>query len=126
MSVVGLGTDIIEISRIEKMSAATKDKLARRVLTPEELVHHANLNFPDRYLAKRWAGKEAASKALGTGIANGVSFQNFQINSLASGQPVLIISGKALVITEELGAKSWHISLSDEATYATAVVILSK
>ncbi len=126
MSVVGLGTDIIEISRIENMSDTTKNKLARRVLTVQELDHHASLTFPDRYLAKRWAGKEAASKALGTGIANGVSFQNFQINSLESGQPVLILSGRALEIAQEIGANNWHISLSDEATYATSVVILSK
>jgi holo-[acyl-carrier protein] synthase len=126
VSVVGLGTDIIEISRIEKMSDSTKIKLARRILTEKELAHHASLNFPDRYLAKRWAGKEAACKALGTGIANGVSFQNFQINSLESGQPVLMLSGRALDIAHEIGAINWHISLSDEATYATSVVILSK
>lgn len=125
MSVVGLGTDIIEISRIEKMSVTAKNKLARRVLTPDELEYHASLKFPDRFLAKRWAGKEAASKALGTGIANGVTFQNFQINSLDSGQPVLILSGRAQEIAQVLGASTWHISLSDEVTYATSVVILS-
>ncbi|NQZ81589.1 MAG: holo-ACP synthase [Colwellia sp.] len=125
MSVVGLGTDIIEISRIEKMSVTAKSKLARRVLTPDELEYHASLKFPDRFLAKRWAGKEAASKALGTGIANGVTFQNFQINSLDSGQPVLILSGRAQEIAQVLGASTWHISLSDEVTYATSVVILS-
>ena len=125
MSVVGLGTDIIEISRIETMSVTAKNKLACRVLTSDELEYHANLKFPDRFLAKRWAGKEAASKALGTGIADGVSFQNFQINSLDSGQPVLILSGRALEIAQALGASTWHISLSDEVTYATSVVILS-
>jgi len=125
VSVVGLGTDIIEISRIEKMSVMAKNKLARRVLTPEELEFHANLKFPDRYLAKRWAGKEAASKALGTGIADGVSFQNFHINSLDSGQPVLMLSGRALEVAQALGANTWQISLSDEVTYATSVVILS-
>ena len=125
MSVVGLGTDIIEISRIEKMSVTAKSKLARRALTPDELEYHASLKFPDRFLAKRWAGKEAASKALGTGIANGVTFQNFQINSLDSGQPVLILSGRAQEIAQVLGASTWHISLSDEVTYATSVVILS-
>ena len=56
MSVVGLGTDIIEISRIEKMSVTAKSKLARRVLTPDELEYHARLKFPDRFLAQRWAG----------------------------------------------------------------------
>jgi len=126
VSIVGIGTDIIEISRIENMSKATKSKLARRVLTLDELERHANLKFPDRYLAKRWAGKEAASKALGTGIANGVSFQDFHINALASGQPVLELSGRALEIAQNMGASQWFISLADEVTYATSVVILSE
>jgi len=126
VSVVGIGTDIIEISRIENMSQAAKIKLARRVLTRDELERHGNLKFPDRYLAKRWAGKEAASKALGTGIANGVSFQDFYINALESGQPILELSGRALEIAQKMGASQWHISLSDEITYATSVVILSK
>ena len=79
MSVVGIGTDIIEISRIENMSIKVRDKLALRVLTPMEHQKYQSLANPSLYLAKRWAGKEAASKALGTGIANGVSFQHFEI-----------------------------------------------
>ncbi|MFT5299012.1 MAG: holo-[acyl-carrier protein] synthase, partial [Colwellia sp.] len=89
MSVVGIGTDIIEISRIAKMAINVREKLAHRVLTPRELKKYNTLKDPSLYLAKRWAGKEAASKALGTGIANGVSFQHFEIISLPSGQPKL-------------------------------------
>ncbi|MFT5294441.1 MAG: holo-[acyl-carrier protein] synthase, partial [Colwellia sp.] len=77
------------------------------------------------YLAKRWAGKEAASKALGTGIANGVSFQHFEIISLPSGQPKLILNSRAEELAIALGAKTWLISLSDETLYATAFVVLS-
>jgi holo-[acyl-carrier protein] synthase len=125
MSVVGIGTDIIEISRIENMSIKVRDKLALRVLTPIEHQKYQSLANPSLYLAKRWAGKEAASKALGTGIANGVSFQHFEIKSLASGQPKLLLSSRAEELAITLGAKTWHISLSDEALYATAFVVLS-
>jgi holo-[acyl-carrier protein] synthase len=125
MSVVGIGTDIIEISRIEKMAINVRDKLALRVLTPVEYQKYQSLKNPALYLAKRWAGKEAASKALGTGIANGVSFQHFEIKSLPSGQPQLLLNSRAKELAVALGAKSWHISLSDEALYATAFVVLS-
>jgi len=125
MSVVGIGTDIIEISRIGKMSDKVRDKLAFRVLLPVEYEKYKSLKNPALFLAKRWAGKEAASKALGTGIANGVSFQHIEIKSLSSGQPQLILTDRAQEIATELGAKSWLISLSDEALYATAFVVLS-
>lgn len=125
MSVVGIGTDIVQISRLEKMPEKVLNSLAKRVLTPEELAVFNELKFKIPFLAKRWAGKEAAAKALGTGIADGVSFQHMQISSLASGQPILALSDVALTKAKGLGAKSWHISLSDEIEYATAFVVLS-
>tara|TARA_R110000744_G_scaffold316676_1_gene423285 strand:+ start:231 stop:611 length:381 start_codon:yes stop_codon:yes gene_type:complete len=126
LSVVGIGTDIVDIRRIAKMSDNAQHRLAKRILTPMEYQHYITLKQPERFLAKRWAGKEAAAKALGTGIANGVSFQNFDIISLTSGQPTLELSSQALVLAEKLGASVWHISLSDEVKYATAFVVLSK
>jgi holo-[acyl-carrier protein] synthase len=125
MSVLGIGTDIIEISRIAKMPDKVRDKLAFRVLVPNEYEKYKSLKSPSLFLAKRWAGKEAASKALGTGIADGVSFQHIEIKSLPSGQPQLILTERAQEIAIELGAQSWLISLSDEALYATAFVVLS-
>ncbi|MFT5815828.1 MAG: holo-[acyl-carrier protein] synthase [Psychroserpens sp.] len=125
MSVVGIGTDIVDIRRITKMSDNAQQRLAKRILTSGEYQHYLTLKQPERFLAKRWAGKEAAAKALGTGIANGVSFQHFDIVSLASGQPTLELSLQALMLAENLGATTWHISLSDEVKYATAFVVLS-
>lgn len=126
MSVIGIGTDIIDISRIAKMKASTRLKLAERVLTARELEQYQKMTQSIAFLAKRWAGKEAAAKALGTGIANGISFQHFDIQSLPSGQPVLVLTQRAHQIALELGASSWHISLSDEIAYATAFVVISK
>lgn len=125
MSVVGIGTDIVEINRIAAMSEKVRERLALRVLTDTEYKHYSTLKQPERYLAKRWAGKEALSKALGTGIAKGVSFQHIEIQSLPSGQPILQLTNKALETAKSLGATHWHISLSDEVSYATAFVVLS-
>jgi holo-[acyl-carrier protein] synthase len=126
LSVVGIGTDIVDIRRIAKMSGNAQQRLAKRILTDKEYQHYLTLKQPERFLAKRWAGKEAAAKALGTGIANGVSFQHFEIVSLASGQPTLELTLQALSLANKLQASSWHISLSDEVKYATAFVVLSK
>ncbi|TPH16570.1 holo-ACP synthase [Litorilituus lipolyticus] len=128
MSVVGLGTDIIEVNRIADMKDAMRERLAKRVLTPCEYKRYeeASTTIANAFLAKRWAGKEAAAKALGTGIADGVSFQHFTIVSLDNGKPVLELTDRALTIAQSLGATHWHISLADETHYATATVILSK
>jgi holo-[acyl-carrier protein] synthase len=123
--VIGIGTDIVDIRRIANMAKNAQLRLAKRVLTENEFQRYTTIKQPERFLAKRWAGKEAATKALGTGIAAGVSFQHFEIVSLESGQPTLVLSSKALVLAENLGAKTWHISLSDEVKYATAFVVLS-
>jgi len=126
MSVVGIGTDILEIARLSKMSGAVREKLSRRLLTENEYQKYQKLSFPVPFLAKRWAGKEAAAKALGTGIADGVSFQQIEIVSQDNGKPILELTGRALELAIALGAKHWHISLSDEKNYATAFVVLSE
>tara|TARA_R110001583_G_scaffold174519_2_gene328953 strand:+ start:7403 stop:7795 length:393 start_codon:yes stop_codon:yes gene_type:complete len=130
MPIVGIGTDIVEISRIATMPEATRDRLAKRVLTPNEYQHFCAMNVNSeqnsvRYLAKRWAGKEATAKALGTGIAKGVSFQHIEIKTLESGQPILKLSDRALDVARSQKANYWHISLADEKLYATAFVTLS-
>lgn len=128
MSVVGIGTDIVEVSRIAQMKATAKQRLAERVLTESELAIYLTHSQPqaDSFLAKRWAAKEAAAKSLGTGIADGVSFQHFNIENLASGAPLLSLTGRALELAEMQGARQWHLSISDEKHYALAFVVLSE
>jgi holo-[acyl-carrier protein] synthase len=123
MAIVGIGTDIVEICRIEKQ-LGNSQRLAERVLTPDELAIFREHKFPARYLAKRFAAKEAAVKAIGVGIGNGVSFQHVQIDNLPGGQPVLSFSGKFAQICEQLGVSSSFISISDEQHYAVATVVL--
>ena len=123
MAIVGLGTDIAEIERVEKALTRSGTAFAERILTPQEMESFHSLKQQGRYLAKRFAAKEAASKALGTGIAMGVSFQDFTIGNDALGKPVLTLSNKALEIAQKMQVTHIHVSISDERHYAMATVI---
>ena len=120
---MGLGTDVVEIARIAKLLDKSQ-RLAERVLTLKELDTFNAHKFPERFLAKRFAAKEAAVKALGTGIGNGVSFQHVEIVNLASGQPTLVFSGEFAELCEKRGINRSFISISDEQHYAMATVVL--
>lgn len=122
--IVGLGTDIVEIARICHLWQRQGERFAQRLLTEAELQALQENCQPERFLAKRWAAKEALAKALGTGIAEGVSFQQMQVNHHSNGQPFWHCSGTVLERMKRLGAKNTHLSISDEQHYAVATVIL--
>lgn len=128
--IVGLGTDIVEIARIEARVPAASDeqlvdsRLAKRVLTTSELKLFVASSNPARYLAKRFAAKEAAAKALGTGIGRGVSFQHIEISNDANGAPIVTFNGGAAERLAFIGGVRGHLSIADEKHYATATVIL--
>ncbi len=124
MAIVGLGTDISEIQRIEKAASRNGDAFAQRILTQNEFLKYQALKQKTRFLAKRFAAKEAAAKALGTGIACGVSFHDFEITNNELGKPELHLSNKAAVIANTINVRSVHLSISDERHYAVATVIL--
>ncbi|NRB68530.1 MAG: holo-ACP synthase [Vibrio sp.] len=123
MAIVGLGTDIAEIERVEKALSRSGEAFARRILTDIELQRFQSLKQQGRFLAKRFAAKEAASKALGTGIALGVTFHDFTITNDEYGAPNLSLSGKALEFAQKKQVESIHLSISDERHYAVATVI---
>ncbi|MFN1550651.1 holo-ACP synthase [Vibrio natriegens] len=124
MAILGLGTDIAEIERIEKALDRTGESFAQRILCEEEILKFSQLKQKGRYLAKRFAAKEAASKALGTGIAKGVTFHDFFVTNDELGKPVISLSGMAQQIAQKLGVNHVHLSISDERHYAVATVIL--
>jgi holo-[acyl-carrier protein] synthase len=124
MAILGLGTDIAEIERIEKALGRSGESFAQRILCDEEMSKFAQLKQKGRYLAKRFAVKEAASKALGTGIAKGVTFHDFCVTNDELGKPVLALSGVAKQIADTMGVKHIHLSISDERHYAVATVLL--
>lgn len=124
--IVGLGTDIAEIERVEKALARSGESFARRILTDSELEQFQASKQQGRFLAKRFAAKEAASKALGTGIAQGVTFHDFTISHDKLGKPLLILSGQAAKLASQLQVENIHLSISDERHYAMATVILER
>ena len=123
MAVVGLGTDIAEIARVEKALARSGEAFAKRILAESEFIAFQKIKQQGRYLAKRFAAKEAASKALGTGIAMGVTFHDFVVSNDEHGKPILTLRNKALQIAQASKVNSIHITISDERHYAVATVL---
>jgi holo-[acyl-carrier protein] synthase len=123
VAIVGLGTDIVEIERFD-MPEERLQRMARRVLTDNELALFQQHKFPFRFLAKRFAAKEAAVKAIGNGIGNGVSFHHVEVTNNSMGKPQLLLTGKMLELCQEAEVKAVHVSISDEQKYAVATVIL--
>lgn len=123
MAIYGIGTDIVEVKRIQQ-SLQRSDALARRVLTAVELDHFVNAAQPAAFLAKRFAAKEACAKAFGTGIGERLSFQDITIGHNPQGRPQLEWSTTAEKLVQELGIGVSHVSISDERDYALAYVIL--
>lgn len=125
--IVGVGSDLVHISRIEAVLERQGEAFARRILRPEEFETFCQKNNPRQqaaFLAKRFAAKEALSKALKTGIGD-VSWQHILITNSASGAPEITLSEQALTVSEALGAEAIHLSLSDEKDMALAFVVLS-
>lgn len=130
MAIVGLGTDIVEIARIEQ-SLNRSPALLQRVLTGAEqaIYQQLALNHPGnaaRYFAKRFAAKEAAAKALGTGIGRGVSFQHISISNNSNGAPQLAFTDYAAEHAQQMGVTHMWLSITDEQAYAAATVILER
>lgn len=123
MALVGLGTDIAEIERVERVFARLGEAFAQRLLAPAEMTKFAQTKQKGRYLAKRFAAKEAASKALGTGIAQGVTFHDFIISNDELGKPILTLQNQAAKWAHKKGVSHVHLSIADERHYAVATVI---
>ena len=123
--IIGIGTDIVEIDRIKQSIDKLGTRFLQRLLTPNELARYYAIGHPHQacaFVAKRFAAKEAAAKALGTGIADGVSFQHFEVVNQGSGKPELALAES---VTQRLPATAkWHLSLTDERHYAQAFVII--
>jgi holo-[acyl-carrier protein] synthase len=122
--IVGIGTDLVEIPRIERALARFGERFARKILVPREYERFARHATPAAYLAKRFAAKEAFSKAIGTGIRSPVSWQNIAVVNHASGRPYLEFATRLEELVRRRGVHSVHVSLTDERGMAAAFVIL--
>lgn len=121
----GIGTDLLDQRRIAKVVARQGERFSQRVLTAQEQLLWREKNNSINFLAKRFAAKEAISKALGTGIAQGVSFQQMNIYSDDFGKPVVELSGEALLRAKTLGGEKMLLSLSDEGEMILAFAALT-
>jgi holo-[acyl-carrier protein] synthase len=122
--IYGIGTDIIEIPRIEAALERFGERFARRILCEPELKRFAAHRKPAAYLAKRFAAKEAFTKALGTGIHAPANWHGVWVTNLRSGKPRLEFSEALKALLAARGVGNAHVSLTDERELASATVIL--
>lgn len=121
----GVGTDICRVARFERMIERYGDRAAKRVLGSAELNDYYRAAHPARFLARRFAAKEAFAKALGTGIREPVLFSAMRVDHDAHGKPRMACMG-ALAEMMSSQALIGHLSISDEAEFATAVVVIER
>jgi len=122
--IFGIGTDAVKLSRVEQLWSRYGDRFARRILLDEEYELLRPQRRPVRFLAMRFAAKEAIVKAMGTGFANGMWVRDAGTIPNALGQPQVIFSDRGQRKCEELGIAGGHLSLTDEAGLVIAVAVL--
>lgn len=122
-TVIGIGTDIIEVQRIEEMIHRHDETFLQRVYTPAEVEYCSDRKAAGQHYAGRWAAKEAALKALGTGWARGIKWTDIEVSNEPGGRPLLTLHGAALDYASQLGIRDMKISISHCKSYAVAYVV---
>tara|TARA_B110000285_G_C15125867_1_gene620212 strand:+ start:485 stop:871 length:387 start_codon:yes stop_codon:yes gene_type:complete len=125
-NIFGIGTDIVEITRIKNLF--NKDnKFKKRIFSSKEIKYCETKKNKIHYYSKRFAAKEAFAKALGTGISGGISFKEISISNKKNGAPFIELFGKTKIIIKNLIKAKYkiYLSLSDEKLFALAMVIIS-
>jgi holo-[acyl-carrier protein] synthase len=124
--IVGIGTDLVHIPRMEELIAKHGDKFAQRILSDNEFNHFKRAIKQAAYLAKRFAAKEATAKAMGTGFRDGLSLRHIAVENDALGKPELVFYDHAMKLKQQLTIGKSLLSLSDEDEYAIAFVTLTE
>ena len=126
--ILGIGTDLVNIERIRKVLDRFGDRFEKRVFSRLEIQRSRNKYDPSSSYAKRWAAKEACSKALGIGLRMGISWKEMHIVNLPSGKPELVLEGKAknflIAMTPKGYTSKINVSLTDDFPWAKATVII--
>ena len=122
--IFGIGTDIVEVSRIEASITQFGDEFAKRILAESEFASYQQSQIKPRFLAKRFAAKEAFSKALGTGLRAPATFQNIAVSHDDLGKPILVLAKELQSFLAAKNILHMHISISDEKNLAAAFVVL--
>lgn len=120
--IVGIGMDLIEVDRVGQVVERFGERFLRRIYHPRELEQSRGRRV--EYLAARFAVKEALMKALGTGFGAGVRWVEAEVQNLPSGQPILLLHGRAAEVAGQLGADRSFVSITHTGGHAAAVVVL--
>ena len=126
--ILGIGTDLANIDRIQGVLARHGDRFRNRVFTETEQAKASRRKDEAGTYAKRWAAKEACSKALGTGLRMGIAWRDMSVTNLSSGQPVMEVTGWAKNRLDEMTPNDHeaivHVSLTDDHPWAQAYVVI--
>lgn len=123
--IVGVGIDVVDVSRIEALLERYAERFQHRVFTREEIRCCMARSNPSQHFAARFAAKEAAAKALGTGFGRGIRLRDIEVAAV-QGVPRVLFHNKARQCADGLGVSAVHVSISHERLTAAAVVILEK
>ena len=122
--ILGTGTDIIEVERVEGAFKRFGNRFVERILRESEIAYCLSHKSPGPFLAVRFAAKEAVSKAFGTGIGTKLGWQDIEVCRKESGEPYIVLHDLGKLLLEERGGRIVHITLSHTEKYATATAIL--
>src|SRR5512136_549686 len=122
--ILGIGIDIIEVTRIQASYEKFGERFLRRILHPNEISYCLSYKVPAPFLAARFAAKEAISKAFGTGIGSALGWRDMEVGRKESGEPYVILHGPGLELLRERKARIVHLTLSHTQAYAAAMAIL--
>ena len=124
MKIIGIGMDIVETKRIGESLERFGDRFLHRVFLDGEIAYVQKMKFPHLHLAARFAAKEAISKAFGTGIGKEIGWRDMEIVREPSGQPRVVLHGRAVEYAKSRGVLEIHVSLSHTAEYGAASAVI--
>ena len=122
--IFGIGTDVVRLDRVEATLARFGEHFVQRLLLPEEEAQYRRHRRKARFLAMRFAGKEAVVKALGTGFRNGMWIRDVGIVQDSRGKPEIVYSARGRALCAQMGVGEGHVSLTDEAGLVVAFAVL--
>ena len=124
--IFGIGVDVLEVKRIGETLERFGERFIERLLMPEEQAQLAKTRRPERFIAMRFAAKEAIVKAMGTGFSHGVWIRDVGVVQNAWGKPEVVFSERGDRVRKGLGVGEGHVTLTDEAGLVVAVAVLMK
>ena len=121
--IAGIGVDLVHVPRIRQAIERWQERFLERVFTAEEIAYARRRRDPAEHLAARFAAKEAALKALGTGLSMGVRWREVEVRRARGEPPRLALSGRTAALGAARGVRVFHVSLTHDGEYALAQVL---